>query len=150
MSTGLVRPCEADWLGGGHVHWARACVPACVRACEAGRAGEGMSTGPGTGCLVLLARGAAWRWRRDLLGGHHQRELDYDVGVPGADGAAVLGARHQFAQGVRQPAGNPVPDHHAGAGLGGSQELLGRRFRGTHPFILGPLDSRVRTRVTPG
>ena len=35
-------------------------------------------------------------------------------------------------------------------GLGGGQELLGRRLRGTHPSILGRLDSGVRTRVTPG
>ena len=59
-------------------------------------------------------------------------------------------ARHQLAQRVRQAALDPVPDHYAGAKAGGGQELLGRGHRGTHQFILGPVDSRVRTRVTPG
>ena len=72
---------------------------------------------------------AAGRGRGDTLGGHHQGERDNNVRAAGADGAAVSGARHQHAQRVRESALDPVPDHHAGAGRGGRQELLGRRLR---------------------
>lgn len=105
--------------------------------------GEGMSTGGG-------ARGPPRRRWRDLLGGHHQGKRNHDVGRPGPHGALAAGACHQLAQRVGHAAFDPVPDHHPCAKAGGGEERLGRRDRSTHLFILGPVDSRVRTRVTPG
>jgi hypothetical protein len=105
---------------------------------------------PGAGGVGRAAGRAAGRGRGDLLGGHHQRKRDDNVGAARADGAPVVGAGHELTQGVGQTALDPVPDNHPGANIGGGKELVGQRRRGTHPFILGPVDSIVRTRVTPG
>lgn len=93
---------------------------------------------PRAGSEWRQARTPARRGGRDLFGGHHEGQRDYDVGVPGPHGAFGLGLSHQFAQGVRQAAFNPVPDHNAGAERGGREELLGGCRGGGHPFILGP------------
>jgi len=62
--------------------------------------------------------GAARRGRRDFLGCHDKGECDDDVGAAGADGAYAVGAFHELAEGIRQAALDPVPDHNAGAERG--------------------------------
>lgn len=101
-----------EWTWWLYVHWPRL--------------GEGMSGRP-----------AARRCGRDLFCGHHEGQRDHDVGAPGADGASAVGLLHEFAQGVRQSALDPVPDDDAGAERGGGEELLGRGQIGGHVFILG-------------
>ena len=70
------------------------------------------------------------------LAGSHERQRNHDVGAAGADGALAVGRAHQFAQRIGQAALDPVPDHHACAERGVRKELLGRRRRQTHQFIL--------------
>ncbi len=76
-----------------------------------------------------MSPGAARRGGRHGLGGHDEPERDDDVGAAGADGAAAVVLRHQFAEGIREAALDAVPDHHAGAQGSIGEELLrlGRR-----------------------
>lgn len=57
--------------------------------------------------------------------------------MAGADGAGTGVARKQMAQGIREPAFDPVAHHHADTGLSRCKELGGRRHWQTHQFILG-------------
>jgi hypothetical protein len=87
---------------GGHVHSAQ--PPA--------RPPRNLSSG------LLDPWGAARRGRRDFLGCHDKGECNGDVGAAGADGAYAVGAFHELAEGIRQAALDPVPDHNAGAERG--------------------------------
>jgi hypothetical protein len=53
------------------------------------------------------ARGSGW----DFLGRHHAVKGNYDVGLPGSDGAGTGVARQQVPQRVRKPVVDPVPHH---------------------------------------
>lgn len=112
-------------------------------ACPSERAKDGHVRPGGLG--KGMSPGAARRGGRDFLGGHHEPEGYGDVGAPGADGAAGVVPGHQFAEGIRESALNPVAHHHAGAQGSVGEELPGLGGRCTHPFILGRAGS-----VKPG
>lgn len=73
------------------------------------------------------AGGPPWRGRGYFFGGHHERQRYVDVGAPGADRAPAIGPVHEFAERIRQPAVDPVPDHNTSTEGGAGQELLGQR-----------------------
>jgi hypothetical protein len=85
---------------------------------------------------TLAARPAAFGRRGNLLGSHHKVKGNYDVGLPGSDGAGTGVAGDQVAQGVREAVLEPVADHHPCSGFGCGKEPCGGR-RLTHQFILG-------------
>ena len=87
------------------------------RACPLGATTERAHPGNRPSGL-LHAWGAARRGRRDFLGRHDKGEGNDDVGAAGADGAYAVGAFHELAEGIRQAALDPVPDHNAGAERG--------------------------------